>query len=277
MQTHPWNTDFEWSSHRPTQARLLDEEQLDAFDRDGFLVLTDLFDDNTVSELRQALDDEEARADAFLQQMPDQRVSIAESGAITFAPHAVLRSPVARRFAGHRRLADLVHDLVGPDVRLYWDQLVYKKPEKPRLFPWHQDNGYTFVAPQQYLTCWVALVDATVDNGCPWVVPGLHRGGTLRHEWREPLGFECFDDHPDAVAAEVPAGGVVVFSSLTPHKTGPNLTTDVRKTYILQYAPDGSEIWGGDPAAGPPSEHTPADDPDRQFVVVSGGRPVGDD
>ena len=43
-------------------------------------------------------------------------------------------------------------DLLGPDVRLYWDQAVYKKPETPREFPWHQDTGYVFTEPQDYLT-----------------------------------------------------------------------------------------------------------------------------
>ncbi len=73
--------------------------------------------------------------------------------------------------------------------------------------------------------------------------------------------------------AEVEAGGIVVFSSLTPHLTGPNLTDAVRKAYILQYAPAGATILRGDPS-GPPSARTPADDPDRQFPVVRGGRPV---
>ena len=65
-----------------------------------------------------------------------------------------------------------------------------------------------------------------------------------------------------------------MFSSLTPHLTGPNTTDAVRKAYILQYAPAGAEILRGDPR-GPPPEATAADDPDRQFAVVrGGGRPV---
>ena len=171
--------------------------------------------------------------------------------------------------------AELCHDLVGDDVRLYWDQLVYKQPEKPRHFPWHQDNGYTYVEPQQYLTCWVPLTDTTIDNGCPWVAPGLHRLGTLAHEWVEPLGHQCLDDPTGAVAVPARAGDVVVFSSLTPHLTGPNTTGEVRKTYILQYAPDGAERLDGDPAAGGPTGRTPQSDPDRQFPVVVGGVPVG--
>jgi hypothetical protein len=76
------------------------------------------------------------------------------------------------------------------------------------------------------------------------------------------------------VVAEVPAGGAVVFSSLTPHFTGPNLTSDVRKAYIVQYAPDGAAVLNGDPEAGPPVSATPCDAPERQYPVLVGGEKV---
>jgi ectoine hydroxylase-related dioxygenase (phytanoyl-CoA dioxygenase family) len=153
-------------------------------------------------------------------------------------------------------------------VRLYWDQLVYKKPDTPQEFPWHQDNGYTFIEPQQYLTCWVALTDATVDNGCPWVVSGLHRQGTLAHRWTK-LGFECLgpEDAAAAVPIELEAGSVAVFSSLTPHRTGPNDSNGVRKAYILQYAPDGARLFQSD------DEPQLCNAADRQYLVVSNGEP----
>ena len=151
---------------------------------------------------------------------------------------------------------------------------VYKQPEKPRHFPWHQDNGYTYVEPQQYLTCWVPLTDATVDNGCPWVVPGLHLGGTLAHAYVEPLGHQCLEDPEGVVAVPAAAGSIVVFSSLTPHMTGPNTTDEVRRTYILQYAPDGAERLDGDPSKGSPTGRSRQNHPDRQFPVVVGGEPV---
>jgi len=100
---------------------------------------------------------------------------------------------------------------------------------------------YAFVEPQQYLTCWVALTDATEENGCPWVVPGLHRLGTLAHAYSD-TGFVCLHDPEDAVAVPAPAGSIVVFSSLTPHSTGPNRTDAVRKAYIGQFAPTGAAV-----------------------------------
>lgn len=274
LELHPWNQGFTWVD-RTGPFRRLTPDQVAQFDRDGYVVLPDVFTDDDLAPLIEALDRNEALADEQLRARADGRIAIAETGAITFTVHLAEREPVARSFATHPVFADLCHDLIGPDVRLYWDQAVYKKPEKPRRFPWHQDNGYAFVEPQQYLTCWVALTDATLDNGCPQVIPGLHRRGTFRHRWVDPLGWEIVESHPDAIAAPVGAGGIVVFSSLTPHLTGPNTTDGVRKAYILQYAPDGAAVQHGDPAAGPPTHAVPADAPDRQFPILVGGVPVG--
>jgi ectoine hydroxylase-related dioxygenase (phytanoyl-CoA dioxygenase family) len=124
------------------------------------------------------------------------------------------------------------------------------------------------------LTCWVALTDATEENGCPWVAPGLHRHGTLAHRYVDPLGYECFASPDDAVAAPVRAGGIVVFSSLTPHLTGPNTSGAVRKAYILQYAPAGARILDGDPGAGPPTGERPCGASERQFPLLRGGAPL---
>jgi phytanoyl-CoA hydroxylase len=271
-ERHPLNASFTWRSPggpfrrvTPAQAR--------AYDELGFFVLEDAFDAGTVRALQDEIDPVEARVTQFLRTRPDGRLFIADADAITFSVHLVLQSPRLRAFCGGPVFQDLAHDLVGPDVRLYWDQGVYKKPEKPQRFPWHQDNGYTYVEPQQYLTCWVALTDATVENGCPWVVPGLHRQGTLRH-WMTDLGWECLREPAGAVPVPVRAGSIVVFSSLTPHTTGPNVTGSVRKAYIVQFAPDGARVIREDAAGGERTEE-PANAPDRQFMILAGGRGTG--
>lgn len=274
LERHPWNVGFAWRSPQPPFACLTDE-QAAQFDADGYVVLPDVFSADEVRAVCSVVDKIELEFDALLRGQSDGRVAIAEAGAITFAPHLVERSAELAAFVRHPGLMGICRDLVGPDVNLYWDQAVYKKPEKPRRFPWHQDNGYAFVEPQQYLTCWIPLTDATERNGCPQVAPGVHRAGTLLHRYVEPLGFECFSEPPGEVrVAEAPIGSVVVFSSLTPHLTGPNLTDDVRKAYIVQYAPLGAERLDGDPQAGPATARTPCDDPSRQFPVVRHNRPA---
>ncbi len=163
-------------------------------------------------------------------------------------------------------MTDLAHDLIGPEVRLYWDQAVYKRPNGAEPVLWHQDNGYTYIEPQAYLTVWVALTDATPENGCVQVLPRVHRSGTVAH-WNTPIGFECCAAPTDAVLVPVRAGDAVVFSSLTPHATGVNITDEIRRAYIVQYAPDGAECLRGDPDAGPPTHRDRQDELRRQFLL----------
>lgn len=261
MQAHPLNTSFVWQQPEPPY-QIITEEQARTYRQDGGFILADAFSVEEIAELTAVLDPIEAATNAALADLPADQPSITRENEIIFQTHIVLQSELARQFATHRIMRGLCHDLIGAPARLYWDQLVYKRPHTLNEFPWHQDNGYNFVMPQQYLTCWVALTQATLDNGCPWIAPGLHMQGTLQHKWTD-LGFQCLQDAPDnAQALALAAGSVAVFSSLTPHLTGPNATTDTRKAYILQYAPEGAMIH---PRQGDPF---PANDPARQFMVI---------
>ena len=270
---HPRNTSFAWTDHTGPFRRVA-TEQARAYDELGFFVLEDVLGPAEVADLAAAIDPFEAELEAALAAMEGGRFFIARAGEITFTTHLVTRSDPLRRLTRSAVLVDVCADLVGPDVRLYWDQAVYKKPGTDAPFPWHQDNGYAFVEPQQYLTFWVALTDATEENGCPWVVPGRHRQGTLAHEYSE-TGFVCLRDPDDAVAVPVRAGSIVVFSSLTPHATGPNRTDAVRKAYIVQYAPSGAEVLQPQPDGS--VARVPADDGARQYEVLRHGERLDPD
>jgi len=94
----------------------------------------------------------------------------------------------------------------------------------------------------------------------------MHRRGTFAHE-STPLGWRCVTSAEDAIPVRAKAGDIVVFSSLTPHRTGPNLTDSARKSYILQYAPDGAVLQGADDRDG-----VTQNDPDRQYMVLRDGQ-----
>jgi ectoine hydroxylase-related dioxygenase (phytanoyl-CoA dioxygenase family) len=270
---HPLNRGFEWT---PIVGpfRRISEEQARSFNEQGFFALEDAIDRETVARVIAEIDPREAKMEEFVRAQPGRRLMISEADGISFTIHLVRRSQFMREFSASQVFADLCHDLIGPDVRLYWDQAVYKKPEYAKHFPWHQDNGYTFIEPQAYLTCWIALSDATIDNGCPWVIPGGHLRGTLKHRASE-AGYVCReDDGPEATPVPVRARSIVVFSSLTPHRTGPNVTRDVRKTYILQYAPEGARIAPGTPASMGVTPGARCDAPDRQYLILKDGRRV---
>ena len=272
LAPHPWNEGFEWPRHVGPY-RVVTPDQARAYDELGFFVLEGAVDPDTIAALDAEIEPFDREVLEFLRAQPDGRFSIAGVDTVSIAVHIAPRSEVLRDFCTSELFADLCHDLIGPDARLYWEQAVYKQPYGTEPVLWHQDNGYTYVEPQAYLTCWVALTDATLDNGCVWVLPGVHRTGTVAHT-NTPIGFQCCDDPPEKVAVPVKAGDIVVFSSLTPHTTGHNRTDAVRKAYILQYAPDGAVALQGDPAAGSPTARVTQDDPRRQYPVVVNGEPV---
>jgi len=265
---HPWNTEFTWPRHAAGET--VTAEQAAQYDELGYFAVPDAFDAATVERLDRELAAGDAHVRKLLADVPGGRFSVAGLDTQTVAPHVVAHSNFARRFAAHPVLAGIARDLVGPDVRLYWDQSVYKQPNGAEPVLWHQDNGYTYVEPQAYLTCWVALTDATPENGCIAVLPGVHHDGTLAHR-STLVGEECWGDWSAAVEVPVRAGSVVVFSSLTPHATKRNTTDAVRKAYILQYAPDGAVALHGAPESGPPTTTEPLGDDDRRYWIVRNG------
>jgi phytanoyl-CoA hydroxylase len=269
---HPWNTGFVWSDHAG-ECTTVSAEQARDFDELGYFVVEDAFDASILAHLDAELSPGDEKAKQFLAGVPEGRFGVTGLDSQTVAPHAVTRSEFTRRFVAADLFVGLARDLIGPDVRLYWDQSVFKQPAGAEPVLWHQDNGYTYVEPQAYLTCWLAITDATPDNGCIAVMPGVHREGTLLHR-STPVGEECWGDWADAVEVPVRAGSMVVFTSLTPHATKRNTTSEVRKAYIVQYAPDGAVALYGNPEAGPPTRTEILGDDKRRYWIVRDGLPV---
>src|SRR5215470_19029154 len=96
-QRHPLNTTFTWS---PTGGpfRRISAEQARRYDEDGYFLLADAFDPDTVRALLAEIDPIEAQTEALLRGLPDGKYFIARAGEITFAPHLVVRSARLREF-----------------------------------------------------------------------------------------------------------------------------------------------------------------------------------
>ena len=285
---HPWSTDFEWRRRGASNSRRLTSRAASSqFDRTAGGWSSRIVVDNqaTVAELTAELDDDRGAEASGVRSAPQPDASASRSPRRARSRSRTTRwcarsdaaATPAQRIAAEV-VADLCHDLLGPDVRLYWDQLVYKTSCRS-----HGSSRGTRTTATSYVEPAAVPHDlAGADRrhrrqrlpvGGTWQrTPARHARPPLR---ASRSGCPCFDDHPDATAAPVRAGGAVVFSSLTPHRTGPNTTDSTRKTYILQYAPDGAEVLHGDPAVGPPTDRATQDDPARQYEVLRNGAPIG--
>jgi ectoine hydroxylase-related dioxygenase (phytanoyl-CoA dioxygenase family) len=202
------------------------------YEQDGYTILADALSAGEV----QALRDEAARIcrgelgaiDGVRQAAagePDERV-VREYLCIHF-PHKL--SDLMHKTLAHPAVVDALTGVIGPNVKAMQSMLFIKSEGRPGQ-AWHQDELFIPTRDRSLTAAWIALDDATVENGCLWVLPGSHRRGVLypdrdHHDPRFDCEVEAYDfpyRDEDAVAVEVPTGSVVVFNGYLLHMSLPN-------------------------------------------------------
>ena len=136
-------------------------------------------------------------------------------------------------------LKKLASQLLGGDSSVYMPFTAVKSANGGGRFHFHQDNQYTqFDKPG--LNFWFALTDMSPENGCLQVIPKSHKNGTLEADlsgdgdnhkkikW-EPENF---------LPIRMRKGDCVVFTRLTVHGSGPNLSGLPRVAYAIQFHRD---------------------------------------
>lgn len=268
-------------------------EMQQAFDRDGVLVLDGLIPEATCDELRSHMDDMMASFDAkehasvfssasqahaqdeyFLSSGHTTRFffeeeAFDEDGNLTKALGKALNKvghamhdtdPVFNRFARQPALAKLATGLGLADPKLAQSMYIFKQPEIGGEVICHQDATYIRTSPNSCLGFWVALEEATEENGCLWGIPGGHLDGGADGKLsgmpkslfiREGAGTrtEVLDETPyreeDCLPLPAPKGTVLVFGGLFPHMSRANRSAKSRHAYTLHVV-DGATNYPAD-------------------------------
>ena len=171
--------------------------------------------------------------------------------------HTMNAGPEVFRLLTNPRLLDIVESVIGPEI--YSNPVQHTRIKPPaRYLPetvtdaniaattWHQDNGV--VNPEadgtDMLTVWLAITDATVENGCLIVERGSHRDDLTLHCPGTAASAttyipESIIDWDRVVPLEVGAGGVVLLHKLTEHASLDNRSDSIRWSFDLRYQPIG--------------------------------------
>ena len=266
---------------------MLTAEQRESFDRDGFLViedavdlaecqalmtraqeLVDAFEPETVSvfstkdqsrttddyflssggEVRFFFEEEAFDGEGHLRQSKDLSIN-----KIGHAEHDV--DPVFSSFSRQPAFAEIAGDLGFTDPLLLQSMYIFKQPKIGGEVVNHQDATFLYTDPVTVTGFWVALQDATLENGCLWALPGGHKttlrkrfavndDRTTRFDVLDPAPLPPSDD-PAMVPLEAKAGTLVLLHGLLPHASGPNRSDRSRHAYSVHIV-DGTADYPAD-------------------------------
>lgn len=255
---------------------LLSSKQLASFEDDGFLVIPGFIDESSCLELRQrALElaeqyvpsPEQATiftADASAQHAADEyflssgdkircffeKDAFDDDGKLRSSAHLCLNKlghamhdldPMFDRFSRTPDMAMVAADIGIKLPLLLQSMYIFKQPRIGGEVNCHTDHTFLWTEPQSAIGFWVAIDDATTENGCMWALPGGHRipvkSRSKLNASRTATITETFDATPYPTVGLVPLeaarGTLVLLNGSLPHRSGPNTSDKPRHAYTV--------------------------------------------
>ena len=273
---------------RATPGEALSADAVTSFKEDGFLILEDVVGAAHLTELRQECTaicrGDRGSYDGWQGPHDGQAdAEVLQQYLCVHFPHKI--SATAKAVLGLPTIAQALTGVIGPDVKCVQSMMFIKAAGKPGQ-AWHQDEDFIPTRDRSLCGVWIAMDDATVDNGCLWVIPGSHRPGVLYPQARQnDPRFDCANvstrfpySDDDAVPVEVPAGGAVLFNGYLLHRSLPNRrATGFRRTLVGHYMSASSLLpWTHDLSKHPTfldEDHSVAKADHRDIFMVAGEDP----
>ena len=143
-----------------------------------------------------------------------------------------------RAIAAHHQVLGPVRQILDSDeVVLFQDMALLKPPGGGREKPWHQDKAFFALSLESPIVgVWIALDEATPENGCMHVIPGSHNEGPIPHVKRRDWQI-CDSNVARArdVVVPLPSGSALFFDGLLQHGTPQNRTATRRRALQFHY------------------------------------------
>ncbi|WP_084197595.1 phytanoyl-CoA dioxygenase family protein [Solimonas soli] len=231
------------------------------FEADGFIVLRKVFDENTLAAMRKLLTEIVKYAEIGLED-PFARYYLRHRADQGVLYDLFQRHPEIQALARNPDILEALTTVLGPDILLYENSMVYKPKGKKNGVPFHQDFISRPDEPLKFIA-WMAIDPVTETGGALKIIPGTHKGGFLK--WHRVKGETHHDradvSHLDTDKAKfitLDPGDVLIFNQLVVHGSDEAHTESLRLVYRASYqsfdeiyVPRGAPIVvrGGHPSA----------------------------
>ncbi|KAK7094392.1 phytanoyl-CoA dioxygenase domain-containing protein 1-like [Littorina saxatilis] len=259
------------------------------FDRDGYAIIEDFLTDEEVQSLRTEmanimnnLDPNEHRSvfrtedqcnDDYFMTSGDKIRFFFEDGAINkegqltvdktksvnkigHALHCL--NPAFKKVTFSDKVKNVAKALCLEDPVICQSMYIFKQPKIGGKVVPHQDSSFLYTTPQRLVGLWIALEDATLENGCLWFTPGSHKDGVLgnfrmvRKAKPEPgtsttemIGKAAEFDNSKFVSGPVKKGTLVVIHGEVVHKSEHNYSDKSREIYTFHMYDHANSVYDG--------------------------------
>ena len=225
----------------------MDKQLIEQYKEDGYFIIQNLLNNEEVQaiqNIRQRVD-REAEANGF--QNFTKGKTRYEFERIETEGHGVrstlraLKNPwwneeTFRKVVGSEKILDIVEQLIGSSIYYHSSKLLFKAARGGRRKPWHQDWAYWDNMSQRQVTVWIAIDEATRQNGCIEVISGSHKNGLIKHHHKEDFMInEDLIDPEKIVYAEMKPGDALFFDVLTLHASAANQSAKDRLCAIIDF------------------------------------------
>jgi ectoine hydroxylase-related dioxygenase (phytanoyl-CoA dioxygenase family) len=225
---------------------MLTSEQTRQYHDEGYVLLTNIFDDADLAGWRREADRLEAIVAPPAPDKPRLQVEPEPDGGKTklrMIEPLVDLSPVYRELSEDPRVLECVESIYEEPAFLFEDKINYKPARVGSGFPLHQDYSYWQEFSEKILSVFIHIDDAPLATGCMKLIPGTHRMGLL------PVKEDGHCIRTNAVdwdqmrTFESQAGDVLIFHCMTAHESDPNYSNSDRRAFVLSYNPqsDGNQ------------------------------------
>ena len=234
----------------------LSQEQVRQYQQDGFIVIEDFLSAHELETWRTALDEAIAKRNG--NKMPDRKEVFGKGDDADKSYFENVFDQLINLWQDNEKMRSIMLDerigkmaaqLAGVDgIRIWHDQALIKKPwANPTS--WHLDTPYWSFSDRRALSIWVALDDATYENGCLFFIPGSFHKTTFENPGIGKNMGAIFAVYPEfkksgSVPALMKAGSCSFHNGLTIHGAHANMTPGFRRAMTCAYMPDGNTYNG---------------------------------
>ncbi len=250
------------------------------FQENGYAVIADALSESEIEALKSETTRLSRNKDGLISGIPAAEPEMSDEASLRRVlcihfPHKL--SPLMHDALSHPAIVETLISVVSPNVKCMQSMLFVKASGKPGQ-AWHQDEDFIPTRDRSLVGAWIALDDATVENGCLWVLPGSHKQGVLWPQkfhfdtrfdcTRESYNFPWRDE--DSVPVEVRAGSIVFFHGYLLHRSLPNRAAGgFRRSLVNHYMSAESLL----PWRRPDEKVTMAQADYRDIVMIAGKDP----